>query len=173
VKDETQSVRWEGGNYFVRHRIPRLLRGISPCCQGITVWTSGSALGDHSVNPGQQGLTLYIHLHKVGSDLYVEPKAICWLCQFCRNLRWPLFVKGGVMQVRSLQNCTPLQTLNLSGCALTNASVVLIVDILKVSRNPYHPSCHDPSVLCWNEFMWYWIVPPSNMFRVSNPSTRM
>ncbi len=36
--------------------------------------TSGSALGAHAVNPGQEGLTLYIHLHKVGSDLYVEPR---------------------------------------------------------------------------------------------------
>ena len=37
------------------------------------------------------------------------------------------------LQSSSLQHCQPLQTLNLSGCALTGASTPVITTIVKVS----------------------------------------
>lgn len=40
-----------------------------------------------------------------------------------------------VMQARSLRDCVPLHTLNLSGCGLTDLSVPYIVNLLKVGHS--------------------------------------
>ena len=44
------------------------------------------------------------------------------------------------MQARSLRECVPLHTLNLSGCGLTDLSVPYIVNLLKVGHSPHYHS---------------------------------
>jgi hypothetical protein len=76
----------EGNFVFLKnHWFPRLLCRVTPCCQGITAWTSGSALGAHTVIPWEQGPTLYFYTRVQDQSIYNGSSLVFCLKTLVKN----------------------------------------------------------------------------------------